>query len=269
MTAVFAVGCILLLKSFFSNPREKPAILVLGAIFIPAVMASFFKSYHESRYIFHLYPLIVIVFSMVSIKALSYFLTMAPVKLKSARVPLIAILLVAILFISQDANPLHAWAIGNRTYQSTRDPIRSIISWKPYAGFHQDHRSPSYYVKEHRAAEDRIVVIGPIHMIGLYHYYTGKVDCAVAPTKTPTYYSLLKEGRPVNYVTGSEMLGGLPAFRKFIEESSGGVWLLGDYLLLIDDNPFYSRSMKDYLRSLVRDPDYIGLDGQTFAIKLK
>jgi hypothetical protein len=269
MTAVFAFGCILLLNSFFSNPTEKPALFVLGAIFIPALITSFFKSYHESRYIFHLYPLIVIVFSMVSIKFLSYVLTVLPLKRKPPQVLVTSILIVVLFFISQDANPLHAWSVGNRTYQSARDPIRSVISWKPYAGFHQDHRSPSVYVKDHLAAEDSIVVIGPIHMIGLYHFYTGKVDYSVAPTKTPTYYSFSKDGKVVNYVTGSETLGGLPGFRTIMKNSSQGVWLLGDYLLLVDDNPFYSQSLKEFLRPLVRNPDYIGLDNRTFAVKLK
>jgi hypothetical protein len=269
MTAVFAIGCLLLLTSFFSNPKRILPIFVLGAIFIPALMTSFFKSYHESRYIFHLYPLIVIVFSMVSIKAISYILTILPFKRKSAQVLISVTLIVTIFFFSQDANPFHAWSVGNRTYQSTRDRIRSVISWKPYAEFHQDHQSPSIFVKDHLSAKDKIVVIGPIHMIGLYHFYTGKVDYAVAPTRTPTYYSLSKKGKLINYVTGSEILGGLPGFKTFLENSSKGVWLIGDYLLLIDDNEFYSSMLKEYLRPLVKNPDFIGRDSRTFAVKMR
>jgi hypothetical protein len=269
MTAVFALGCLWLLNSFFSSPKRIIPIFVLGAIFIPALMASFFRSYNEARYIFHLYPLIVVVFSMVAIRALSYILTLLPSNRKTAQILVSAILISATFFISQDANPLHAWSVGNRNYQSTRDPVRSVITWKPYAGFHQDHRSPSDYVKNHLSEGDKIVVIGLIHMIGLYHYYTGKVDYAIAPNESGTYYNLWKEGRPVNYVTGSENLGELPGFKAFIEDGSQGVWLLGDYILLRDDNPFYSASLKEYLRPLIRNPDYIGLDGQTFAVKLK
>ena len=269
MTAVFAFGCIMLLTTYFSNRRRILPIFVLGAIFIPAFMASFFKSYHESRYIFHLYPLIVIVFSMVSVEAISYILVNFPFRRKSRHVLVTPILIVAILFISQDANPLHAWSIGNRTYQSTRDRFRSVISWKPYAGFHQDHQNPSISVKDHLSPEDKIVVLGPIHMIGLYHFYTGNVDYAVAPTRTPTYYSLSKKGKLINYVTGSEILGGLPGFKTFLEKSSKGVWLIGDYLLLIDENEFYSRTLKEYLRPLVKNPDFIGRDGQTFAVKIR
>jgi hypothetical protein len=269
MTIVFAIGCLLLLTSFFSNPKRKLPIFVLGAIFITALMTSFFKSYHESRYIFHLYPLIVIVFSMVSIRAISYMLTILPFKRKSAQVLVSVSLTATMFFISQDANPFHAWTVGNRTYQSTRDRIRSIISWKPYAEFHQDHQSPSIFVKDHLSAKDKIVVIGPIHMIGLYHFYTGKVDYAVAPIKTPTYSSLLKKGKLINYVTGSEILGGLPGFKTFLENRSKGVWLLGDCLLLIDENEFYSSTLKEYLRPLVKNPDFIGRDGRTFAVKVR
>ena len=269
MTAVFAIGCLLLLASFFSNPKRILPIFVLGAIFITALVTSFFKSYHESRYIFHLYPLIVIVFSMVSIKAISYILTILPFKRKSVQLLIFVTLIVTLFFFSQDANPLQAWSIGNRTYQSTRDRFRSVISWKPYAEFHQDHQSPSIFVKDHLSAKDKIVVIGPIHMIGLYHFFTGKVDYAVAPTKTPTYFSLLKNGKLINYVTGSEILGGLPELKTFLENSSKGVWLLGDYQLLVDENEFYSSTLKEYLRPLVKNPDFIGRDGRTFAVKMR
>ena len=269
MTAVFMLGCVLLLTSLFSNPRRIEPVFILGVIFIPALMTSFFVTYHESRYIFHLYPLIVIVFSMVSIKSISYILNMLPLKPSPSKALATAILILAIFFVSQDANPLHAWDVGKRTYRSARDPIRSVISWKPYAGFHQDHQSPSLFVNDHLSMGDKIVVIGPIHMIGLYHYYTGKVDYAVAPTKTPGYYGIMKNEKMINYVTGSEIIGGFPEFRRFIENNHKGIWLLGDYLLLIDDNIFYSRSMKDYIHSLIRNPDYIGLDSKTFAVKLK
>jgi hypothetical protein len=113
------------------------------------------------------------------------------------------------------------------------------------------------------------MVIGPIHMVGVYHFYTGKVDYAVAPTRTPNYFSLSKKGKLINYVTGSEILGGLPGLKTFLENGSKGVWLLGDYLLLIDENDFYSSTFKEYLRPLVKNPDFIGRDGRTFAVKMR
>jgi hypothetical protein len=269
MTAVLILGCIMLLSRYFSNRRDPVPLFVLGSIFIPALIASFFKSYHESRYTFHLYPLIVIVFSMVSIRVGSYILQNSIIKEKWSRNLVTFSMLVAILFISQDANPLHAWSIGNRTYQSVKDPIRSVISWKFYAGFHQDHRNPSVYVKDHLSREDQVVALGPIHMIELYHFYVGKVDYAVVPSENPYYYGKMKGGKIINYITGSELINGVSKVKNLIEQSSNVIWILGDRKLLNEENNFYSEPMKEYIRSLVYNPDYVGLDGLTFVGKVR
>jgi hypothetical protein len=61
----------------------------------------------------------------------------------------------------------------------------------------------------------------------------------------------------------------LPDLKKLLETDSSGIWLLGDYQLLADDNPFYSQSLKRFIRTFINEPDYVGLDNQTFAVKLR
>jgi hypothetical protein len=58
--------------------------------------------------------------------------------------------------------------------------------------------------------------------------------------------------------------------KQIVESSSkGSVWLLGDWHTLTTDDRDYIDPSKEYLRSLIRTPDYWGLDGQTFAVKLR
>jgi hypothetical protein len=179
-----------------------------------------------------------------------------------------AAITLATLFISQDANPVNAWSVGNRTYQNTRDPIRSVVNWKPYAGFHQDHKSPSLYVRERLAPGDRVVALGVAHMVAIYHFYVGQVHYAVG--NGFRHHRVVKEGKIVAYTSVSEILENLPRLKQIIEgESIGGIWLLGDRMLLVDDNSVYSKSMKEYLKSLAIAPDYFGVDGQTFAVRVR
>ena len=265
---VFALGSLLLLARFISDRSIPAPLFVLGAIYIPAVVTSFARPHYiEARYTFHLYPLMALVFATIVMEVRSRFSKIS-VRGQWSRGVIAAAITLAALFISQDANPVNAWSVGNRTYQSTRDPIRSVVNWKPYAGFHQDHKSPSLYVREHLVPGDRVVALGVAHMVAIYHFYVGQVHYAVG--NAFRHQRVVKEGKIVAYTTGSEILESLPRVKQIIEgESAGGVWLLGDRLLLVDDNSVYSKSMKEYFKSLAIAPDYLGVDGQTFAVKVR
>jgi 4-amino-4-deoxy-L-arabinose transferase-like glycosyltransferase len=271
LTIFFGLGSLLLLVRFLSDRSAQTPLFALGAVFIPSILVSFSRPhYMEARYTFHLYPLMVIVFAMIATEAGSCLSKCVPLRAQLSRIVVAAAMVLGALFISQDANPGDAWSIGNRTYQSARDPIRSVINWQPYAGFHQDHKSPSLYVRERLAPGDRVVALGPPHMVAVYYFYIGRVDYAVGGPIDFRYHRTAKDGKIVTYITASEILDSLPEVKQIIEVGSGGgIWLLGDRMLLVDDNSVYSRSMKEYLKSLAIAPDYLGIDGQTFAVKVR
>ncbi len=269
MAAVLALGCILLLRRLITDRNDQAPLFVLGSIFIPVILTSFFWSYAESRYAFHLYPLIIIVFSMMSIKAGVEILKHFSLQRKWVRRLAAVAMLPAIFFISQDANPLYAWEVSNRTYQSAKDPIRSVINRKPDATFHQDHKTPSFYVKARLLPTDRVVVLGPSYTLAIYHFYIGKIDYILEPARGTFSYGKLREGKIIDYATGSEILRELSAVKNLIEKSSGGIWILGDRRLLAEDNDYYSKPMKEYIGSLTHGPDSVGLDGRTFAVKVR
>jgi hypothetical protein len=277
MTIFFVVGCVMLLSRHFSNRRDPVPLFVLGAFFIPAILVSFFKANPESRYAFHLYPLVVIVFAMVITLAITYILKRIPVNILK-RIPIknhlsrnltVLVMFVSVLFISQDANPLEAWQIGNRTYTSPRDPIRGVINWTTYARFHQDHKSPSLFVKKHLSPGDQVVVLGSTYVVMIYRYYVGQVNYNVYPMDNFGFLGILTNNGYTDYVTGSIIIPNLTDLQEFIENSSGGLWLLGDDVILDDDTNFYPAPLIEYLRSIVRKPDFVGLDGHTFAVKVR
>ena len=180
------------------------------------------------------------------------------------------VLALGALFVSQDADPLSAWSISGRTYQSTKDPIRNVVNRKPYSGFHQDLKSPSLYVRERLAPGDQVMVVGLLHMLAIYHFYVGQVHYAIGGPSAFWYHRVVREGKIVASMSGSEIIESLPRVKEIIEGASGGgIWLLGDRILLMDNSPFNSKTMKEYLKSLAIAPDYLGVDGQTFAVKVR
>jgi hypothetical protein len=93
------------------------------------------------------------------------------------------------------------------------------------------------------------------------------VDYTVEPLDYSLDHGKLKGGKIIHHLTGSEILTDLQELKELIEKSPGGIWFLGDRLLL--NEGYYSMPMEEHLRSLVGDPDYVGRDGQTFAVKVR
>jgi hypothetical protein len=270
LTLVFGIGCMRLLNRFLSDRQAREPLALLGAIFVPALFVSFLqRSYYEARYIFHLYPLIVIVFTMTLVALAECFRKTIPAR-SFGQGTLLSLLVVISLLLSQDAHPLDAWAIGDRDYQSARDPIRGPINWTFYAGFHQDLKNPSLYVREHLRNGDQVLVLGAPHMIALYHYYVGKVDYVVGRLEDARHHLKVENERVIDYITGAEVLNNLAQVRQVVEGSShGGLWLLGDRLLLVANNQSYPEDMKAYCKIFASNPSYVGHDGQTFAVKIR
>src|SRR5438093_867154 len=98
----------------------------------------------------------------------------------------------------------------------------------------------------------------------------GHVDYAVGRPDDSWYRLKTRDGAVVDYITGVEVLTELAELRAIIEGHSGGaVWLLGDRVTLAPDTPSYAPPVKDYLSRLAHQPDYVGLDGQTFAVRVR
>jgi hypothetical protein len=267
MTVVFLLGSMLLLLRFVSDRRDSVSLFVLGAIFVPALFASFFRAWAEARYTFHLYPLMVMVVAALALKAASHFFQRFSAKGRGRWYFIAPAVVLGVFLLSQDANPLAAWHIGNRTYQSSKDPIRSVLNWTFFARYHQDHMNPSLYVRERLAPGDKVVVLeGLFYELAIYHFYTGRVDYVIGCPNHTQDFGRLKNGKVIHYITGSEILDSLSEAKNVIEEGTGAIWFLGD---LKTSQFFCSEPMTDYLRSLIHDPDYVGLDGQTFAVRVR
>jgi len=266
---VVTLTAIRLLQRFLVDRGNTAALYLPAVVMVTVLSASLVQSYYESRYVFHLYPAMVILYCIAVVAVADYGIRRLQLSAGPARGVFTAGVLLLALVFSQDANPLLSWRIGERDFQSARNPMQSVISWPLYAGFHADRKLPAEYYRAHRQERDRVLTLGPIFMHGQFHYYAGRVDAYLNPLSWPGGYGRLREGRLVNYLTGAELVSGIGGIRTFLQESPGAVWILGDLLLLADDNDYYSEDVKMYLRELVSDPVIMGRDGVSFLAKVK
>jgi len=270
MSVVVIYALLVLLNRFLPQRRDPAAIFIPAVLVLSIVLASFFKSYAEARYTFHLYPLLVMLFSYAVVHLGRSLRSRRPNLFQKRRAGWAILAGVALLYASQDADPLQAWRIADRGYTTPKHPIRTQENWPPYVSFHQDHETPARYVQAHRSRNDLLIAIGGVHQLMLYHWYAGKVDYVVSPSdRKRWYYSILSRGIEVNYVTGSRIIHAPAEFDELLRRAPASVWLLGDMPLLTTGADFYPEADCRYLRAIIKRFDFIGRDNRTFAVKLK
>jgi hypothetical protein len=270
LTWIFAAGGIALLFRCTNRADDPRPLYLLSMIFVPLLLTSSFRSYHEARYVFHLYPLVVLVVAATLVGVGRRLLRVLGPRRPAAHAVAAGGLVVLALFGLRDSDPRAAWALGAREYGSPKDPVRSVINWSMYADFHQDHKTPALWVAERVRPGDRIVAAGPSHMAGVYHYYTGGVTHVLGRPRDRAYYRRTPDGRTIGWVTGSEVVkdvAGVEALRQ--PDAEGTTWLLADERLLHPDNRFYDDDLKRWLQQAADRRAFTGRDGRTFVVALR
>ena len=273
MTAVVGLTLAVLLARFAADRRRAPCLFAAAIIILPLVAASMSREiYNESRYHFHLYPFILVVFAL-AIGAAARFLTdaadsaaaVAGRPFRARRLVEVGLVGVLALGLSPDVAPGDIALFFERDYTTPKDPIRSILNWRPYAFFHQDHVSPAAVVRERAAAGDRILVAGPAYWASIYEFYIERPVDYVVSEKAER---LVRNGVAVHHVTNARILatpGELDAV--LAAESGHRIWILGDLALLGDESRHFSPELKARLRELFRPTLYVGRDLDTFVAR--
>lgn len=270
LTAIVAGGIVWLATRWIAAGHKDPTpLFMIGALLVPAILTSFLQTpFWAARYTFHLYPLMLVIFSAVLVTVGTRVFQMLPWRGSIPKVVLMTSALAAALLISYDGNVVTAWAVSERTHQSSRDLVRGPINSRYYKRLHQDYKTPSLYVRTHRTPDDVVLAIGLPHEVAAFHYYAGKVDYAVEETIRP-YQIRLADGKILEHVTGSELLRTVGEVSALVTRDGSRVWLLGRRGALETGTWLYSDELRAHLWVLVQNPDYVGLDGDTVAVRIR
>lgn len=253
MLGMMAVGFVVLARrSVTEDDTMNPYWFILAATLVPMVVTAQLEwKFSESRYFFHLYPLMLLWIVV---------LVVAVGDVVKAKLPamggrwqmaaLTAVLGVALLLLSQDADPCKAWAVTSREYGKHKDPVRSVLNFRWHANFHQDLKTASEAVRPEIGENDVVIVVGPPHQATVYRHYLGRVDYIA--TSLDPYLSLATDaqGRLVDLVTGGVMVSTAAGLQKVRDEADGQVWLFSDWPLVADDC-WYLSDAEPALKELV------------------
>ncbi len=260
------IGCLLLIRRARDEERGTPEALgawvVLGGLLLPLfAMGLMDWRWGEARYTFHVYPLLLIAYALP-------FVALA--QLAPRRERGLAVAAVLAVLLSLDAAPWNSVRPALRDHTSRRSPTHAVINRLPYATFHQDHRTPSRYVRERLSPEDRVVVVGMPHQAAIYRYYVGQADVVVGPRNTYVWLIDAKDRGWVDPITFArvvyewdDLLATLEAWRL----EGRRVWVLGDRLLWAERTFFLPEPLEQGLPQLIGEPMVVGLDGVTFAAR--
>ena len=277
MTWLVIATFVILLIRFVADRRRVHGLYACALVILPLLATSVTREiYNESRYHFHVYPFTLTLFA-VAVEALirgaSAVVDVLGAILGSAsRLPgalgarrwgsAIATVLI-LLAVSPDIAPGSLRLLIDRDYSTPIDPVRAILSWRPYATFHQDHKGPALHVKAELGPEDRVIVAGPTYWLSIYHFYLGgRVDYAVSEKSDA--------GRgpgPVrHHITGVRCLVTPEELDQMLAaEAHHRLWIFGDLNLLAPESRHFSPPMKARLTELCRPIVVLGRDRNTFV----
>jgi|GEM_PF-4299435 len=252
--------------------RDEPRVpmFLLGSLYFPAIFASVFESSFVPTYIAHLFPVVILIV-VVGVWQIG---TIIANRLEVARrVPepaIMGLLLVVLLLVNADFNIASAYAVGDRTYQSERHPVRNIITFHRYSDLHQDFKGPATYVGRNRHPDDVVAAIGMDYATQIYHFYSGGVDFGISTLEYIDQFGLEADDKIIHYTTGYEYIVGENELRHLLDSYRGRLWILGDLRVLRQGPPLDSAEpLKEVLRDIITDPEFIGEDGFSFATKVK
>ncbi len=262
------ITIVVLLVRFAADRRRGGDLFAVAALLLPLLAITATREIHnESRYHFHLYPFIVTLLAAalaVAGRAIGAILDVGAALLGHAFRfrPLVegALVVALAVLISPDLAPRQIATVVGGDYATPRDPIRSILSWEPYARFHQDHKDPAAFVAARLTAGDRVLVVGPPYWSSIYDYYMGQVDYVVSE-RTEDFGGWI----PVrHHITGARRVVTLADLEQILAAERGHrLWVFSDLNVLAPDNSYFSPDMKARLLEIAAPPVHLGRDGVT------
>lgn len=267
LTLIAGIGVIKILLDYRQGEDAPKAIFVLGAILLPALFAGLFESHFVPVYFLHLFPLIVILFAMTAWWAIRLMLdrTSLPPRYRNG---VVAVACVVLLFASVDAAPGEAWAVGSRTYQTKKHPVRNIMTYWVYADFHQDYKGACSFVRENAREGDELLVLGMDHGSQLCHVYSGKVDYIATSPENVAQFGVNAGGGIIHYTTGARFITDETQLRRLASDDSRTLWVVSDRRVLRRGHPIVGvEPMKDLVRDWAQAPMYGARDNITFVVR--
>ena len=266
------IGMVYIFREYHRNSKQTSYPFVLLSLPLLILFPAFFHSpWYGSRYTFHLYPMLIVIFSFVIVKISLYLMGALNFQAQIARWPNYLKTVVAsggmVLLagcLSQDVNPAEVLAVSGKSYQSSKDPIKSSINWGPYADFHQDYVTPATYVKEHLGFGDTIMVQASSHVAPIYYHYLKKVDYVLLP-KWILQAGIDYEKNEHHYLTGSKVVSGVRELRSVLRDLQPcqRLWIMTDFYM--KDGEFYKEDVNLVFDEFHWTKVFTGKDGKTFV----
>lgn len=254
------------------NDKGRPAgpWLIVGLLLLGLCLGGLAEGqFNETRYFFHLSPMIYAAYAIVFVAVGLWFATVFRLA-KWGRVVAVALPMMLGMGLVEDFRPNVAWSVTQRGYGDVRNHVRGVFNWRAFADFHEDLETTSLYVRDNLGPNDKVLSVGPPHRGTLVDHFVGKVDYIVARPLVFTLKRQDEEGRWYEPNNGAQIVDTPERLFEAIAEveaDGGRLWVISN------------DRMTGELANLV-DPDYAavleqvtprethavrGRDGSSFA----
>jgi hypothetical protein len=273
LSLVFAAGCVLTIRQSAAERTVGPASLLLALLFLPLLAMGVLKAlWFEARYIFHLYPsILLLALAPLGHPGLSGHLTRVLRQLpRATRSAAATVAALAIATLTQDANLAKSWDVVTREYGDRKDPIKSVISWPLEWDYHPDLEAAAAYVADRMAEDDIVVAVGPPHVAASAKYYLGRIDYQFGNPADEVEPRIDSQGKAYNPVADATIIDSTRALRGIVEaaDRESVVWIVGSARLFDPANWVVRDAGDTYLRELGKSPAFVARDRITSVVRV-
>lgn len=268
-------GWVVARRAVAGTPRGNGAWLLLAALVGPIVVTSMLEwQFSESRYFFHLYPLMLLLVSALLVTAGTWVAGClgaaeangTPGRRWVVSVVCVAVLTAGVMLASKDLRPGFAFGVTQRDHLSAKDPIRSVLNFPFYAFWSQDQRTASLQAAPLIQPGDRVLVVGPVHIAANYRWFLPRVDYIASTQSQYITSRQTEDGRWIDLVSGGDVIGSVERLRDVLHGLDGDLWVFSDTAMTADRNWYLSDAdplLKEAIRQLSAEPVWIGADGKS------
>ncbi|MEM9418254.1 MAG: hypothetical protein AAGA25_04245, partial [Planctomycetota bacterium] len=236
--ALLPVGLLLLARqSREEEGRPAGPWLIIGLLLLGLCLGGLAEGqFNETRYFFHLSPMIYAAYAAVFVGFGLWLATMW--KLSGwSRVIAVALPMAVGVAAVEDFRPNSAWGVTQRGYTDVRSPIRGVFNWRAFADFHEDVESVSVHVRDNMAPKDKVLSVGPPHRGTLVDHFIGQVDYIVARPMVFTLKGQDEQGHWYEPNNGAEIVATPERLLEVIAEveaDGGQLWVVSNDRMTTD-----------------------------------
>jgi len=235
IAAFFVIGVVMAIAEL-----RKPALYLLVLFLVPLALLSTIFALKVERYIFHLFPLFLIIAAYGAVKLFKHAVAVGKDTQQQYFLPsfwsspLLTKVVIGMIFLS---------ILGASDWLRFARKIPSLRAGTNGAVTHEEWREACDFVRRERLEGQPVISTLPVAV----YYYLGRIDYLLASMENPRNEEIvMKNGAPIDYYSNANVLDTVEDLQRLMQSQPRG-WLILD-LYRLGETRYVRPAVKEFIQ---------------------